>query len=216
MRFGSRRTLVPDDHRDILDRAVAGDGQALAQLLEAHAPALRESIESRIPHRWRTVLSADDVMQETYIDAFMDIGRFDPRGEGAFTAWLTTLARRNLLDALRMLEAEKRGRNFHRVQPASRRGSLVALYDQLASPDSTPSRRAARAEAHSCLENALQKLPESYRTVIEMYDLRGEPVEKIAAALHRSVGAVYMRRARAHRQLRDIMGTPSQFLSGTV
>jgi RNA polymerase sigma-70 factor (ECF subfamily) len=160
------------------------------------------------------VLSVDDVMQESYIDAFLDVGRFDPRGEGSFRAWLTTLANRNLLDALRMLEAEKRGRNHRQVRPVTSDGSLVNLYDQLGGGNSTPSHHAARTEATQKLQRAIEQLPPTYRKVVEMYDLEGRPVEEVAAALDRSAGAVFMLRSRAHRQMSTIMGTPSQYLTG--
>jgi RNA polymerase sigma-70 factor (ECF subfamily) len=198
---------------DLLDRAVAGDGEALAQLLERHALEVRRTVSSHIPQRWQAVLSADDVMQETYVDAFLDIGRFDPRGDGAFVAWLVTLARRNLLDALRMLEAAKRGRSHRRVQPTNAHGSLLILFDQLANPGATPSRAVARAEAHLSLREAIERLPASYRMIVELFDLGGQPIENVASALALTVGAVYMRRARAHRQLRDMLGNPSQFLT---
>jgi RNA polymerase sigma-70 factor (ECF subfamily) len=207
--------LTSESQQRRLDRAVDGDGEALAQLLAEHAPAVRRNVESGIPQKWQAVLSIDDVMQETYIDAFLDIGHFDPRGEGAFVAWLTTLAKRNLLDALRMLEAEKRGRNHRRVQPVTREGSLIALSDRLAAPGSTPSHRVARSEAHTSLQRAIERLPETYRTVVEMYDLGGQSAEEIAGVLELSVGAVYMRRARAHRQLCSLMGDASRFLTGT-
>jgi DNA-directed RNA polymerase specialized sigma24 family protein len=49
-----------------------------------------------------------------------------------------------------------------------------------------------------------------------MWDLEGHSVEEVAASLGRSPGAVYMLRARAHRQLAEIMGAPSRFLSGSA
>ncbi len=204
----------PELQSDLTERAVAGDGEALARLLEATAPLVRQSLEGKIPPRWRAVLTVDDVMQETYIDAFLDIGRFEPRGDGAFRAWLTTLARRNLLDAIRMFEADKRGRGRRRVTPKTDQ-PLTALYDQIQMVTTTPSRLAAQAEAGDRLEKAVAQLPETYRTVVRLYDLEGQPVETVAATLDRSPGAVFMLRARAHRQIGEILGRPSQFLSGT-
>ncbi|MCK4343523.1 MAG: sigma-70 family RNA polymerase sigma factor [Phycisphaerae bacterium] len=198
----------------LLDRAIGGDREALAQLLERYGPLVRRRLEGQIPQRWQAVLSSDDVMQETYIDAFLDVSRFEPRGEGSFTAWLMTLAKRNLLDALRMLEAEKRGKHRRALTPRTTEASLTALVEQLGCTNTTPSRQAARKEAGDCLQKAVAQLPSAYRTVVEMYDLQGRSVEEVAAALQRSPGAIFMLRARAHRQVGVLMGTASRYLSG--
>lgn len=199
----------------LLDRAIRGDDAALTELLAQNGAQVRRSLAGKIPRRWQAVLSIEDVMQETYIDALLDVAHFEPRGAGSFAAWLTTLARRNLLDALRMLEAEKRGKRRRVAQPRLGDESVGALYAQIVCSNGTPSREAARNEAGSCLLRAIAQLPDKYRTVIEMYDLEQRPVNDVARALGRSPGAVFMLRSRAHRQLSTLMGAASKFLSGT-
>lgn len=198
---------------DLLDQAASGNHEALAALLEQYGPRIRQGLAGQIPTRWQAVLSADDVMQQSYVDAFMDISGFDPRGEGSFIKWLRTLTRRNLLDAIRMLEAEKRGKRRRNIRPPSNEKSLVALYEQLGCTRSTPSRHAARNEACVSLRHAIEELPSTYRRVVEMYDLEGRPVENVAAAMKRSPGAIFMLRSRAHRRLHELMGTASLYLS---
>jgi DNA-directed RNA polymerase specialized sigma24 family protein len=58
-------------------------------------------------------------MQQTYTDAILDIHQLLACTEEAFAAWLHTLARRNLFDAIRLLEAEKRGGQRRRVKPGA-------------------------------------------------------------------------------------------------
>ena len=152
-------------------------------------------------------------MQQTYVDAFRHIHGFVPHGEGAFPAWLKTIANRNLLDALRMLEADKRGGGRRRIEPRTRDESLVALCDMFGQVSSTPSRKVARAEASRRLSEAIEALPANYRQVVEMYDLEGRTIEEVAAALDRSPGAVYMVRARAHGELAKLMGATSQYFT---
>jgi RNA polymerase sigma-70 factor, ECF subfamily len=198
----------------LLDRAIQGDEHALAELLAQNAALVRRGLDGKIPRRWQAVLSVEDVMQETYIDAFLDVARFEPREKGSFTAWLATLAKRNLVDALRMLDAEKRGKNRRAVQPRPGDDSMGALYAELVCSNSTPSRQAARNEAGNSLLRAITQLPAIYRTVVEMYDLEQRSVEDVARAVGRSPGAVFMLRSRAHRQLGMLMGAASKFLSG--
>jgi len=198
-----------------LRKAATGGREALAELLEAHGPAVRERLSGAIPKRWRSLLSLDDVMQQTYADAFLDIGQFVPQGEGSFPAWLLTLAKRNLLDALRMLEAEKRGGGRKQAKSPPGDESFVALYERLGGTSSTPSRKVARSEACSALQRAIKRLPGAQRRVVQMYDLEDRPIGEVAAALGRSEGAIYMLRARAHRRLCEIMGTASKYLSSS-
>ena len=198
---------------DLLRQATSGDDHALAELLQEHGPVVRRRLAGEVSRRWQSALSMDDVMQQTYADAFLDIGRFDPDGEGSFVAWLTSLAKCNLVDVLRMLEAEKRGKGRGRVQPEAGHESFVALSELLDAGRSTPSRHVARDEACAALECAIQQLPESYRRVVQMFDIEERPMKEVAQALNRSLGAVYMVRARAHRRLREFMGSASNYFS---
>ncbi len=198
---------------ELLSKAIGGDEQALSQLLEEHGPAVRRRLVGAIPRRWQSLLSEDDVLQQTYVDAFRDIGRFVGDEGRAFEAWLHTLAKRNMLDGIKMLEADKRGGDRRRIEPGSREESMVALYEVLSGTITTPSRKAARNEAAGALKKALESLPTAYCQVIELYDLEGRQIEEVAAVLKRSSGATYMLRSRAHRLLCEIMGTQSKYLS---
>jgi RNA polymerase sigma factor (sigma-70 family) len=197
----------------LLALAVQGDAEALSVLLERHGPPVRQGLTGGIARKWRSVLSVDDVMQQTYTDAFLTIRRFESRESGTFEGWLATLARRNLLDAVRLLSAEKRGGDRHRVTPLMGDESMVALYELVGGSVTTPSSHAAKGEAKSALERAIECLPANYQKVVCMYDLEGRPIEEVAAAMERSAGAVYMIRARAHDRLGEILGAPQQYLS---
>lgn len=197
----------------LIGKAIEGDQQALSGLLERHGPTVRNGLSRSIPRRWQAVLAVDDIMQQAYTDAFVAMNRFEPRGPGAFGAWLATLAKRNLIDAIRGLEANKRGGDRHQVGPIGNDESFVALYEQVGGTITSPSRQAARKEARSLLEEAIEALPKDYQTLIRMYDLEGKTVQEVAKALDRSPGAVFMLRTRAHRKLSEIMGTPSRYLT---
>ena len=202
--------------RDLLERAIDGDGDALAMLLEQHAPVLRRKFQSDIPARWQSVLTIDDVIQETCTDAFLEIRRFVIRGEGCFGGWLSTIARNNLLNSLEMLEAEKRGGNRRRLELRSAENTAVDLYEMLAGTATSPSRYAERGEAAAALKAALTQLPEDHRRVVQIYDLDQRPIQEVAAALDRTPGAVFMLRSRAHRALGKLLGPASDFLSSSA
>ncbi len=197
---------------DLLHQAVNGSEQALCELFERYGPSLRRRFSRKIPQRWQSVLSLDDLMQETYIDAFVHIRDFDPRGESAFEHWLATIARHNLINALEMLEADKRGGQRRRVRLVDS-DVFDTFCDQLGGTRNTPSGLAAKVEACSALKGAMAQLQEDHRNVVQLYDLEGRSAEEVSRMMLRSNGAMFMLRARAHRALRQLMGTASDFLS---
>ena len=201
---------------ELIAKAVVGDRDATSELFSRHGPEVRERLGYGIPKRYCSVLTAEDVMQETYIDALLSIGRFVPQGDGSFESWLTTIAKNNLRNAIEALDAEKRGGDRKRIVPVNPDESIAALYELLGATSTTPSRQAATVEAKSFLQRAIEQLPEDHQRVVMMYDLERKPIEEVATALGRREGAVFMLRARAHKALRTLMGESSQFFSSTA
>lgn len=199
--------------QELIAKAIDGDAAALGELLEKHAPTLRERFARAIPRRFQSVLSIEDVLQQTFTDAFLGIDRFRGDTSETWIAWLTAMANRNVIDAMRMLKAAKRGGDRYKIDPAQGGAdSYMLLYDSL-SASSTPSRVVSHDEAQAALEKALTRLPGAYREVVQRYDLNGEPAAEVAKAMNRSVGAMYMLRARAHDRLADEMGPAVGFFT---
>lgn len=200
---------------DTIQRANAGDSDALASLLHVHGPTVRERIAPKIGRQWSGLIEPDDVMQVTYLEAFVQLGRASIKDEASFVAWLTRIAENNLRDAVRALGRAKRPDPRKRVTGPANEDSYVGLVEVLGVTTTTPSRAAARNEAVSVMEAALAKLPAAYARVVRLYDLECRPIEEVSRELGRSAGACYMLRARAHDALREAMGTASQFFSAT-
>ena len=200
---------MADDEARLLDRAIAGDGDALAELLRRHGPTVRAQIRNRIRHIWRPLLSEDDILQTTYLEAFLSIRRFRPVGANSFGPWLLRIARNNLLSAVRRLSRRKRPDPRRRVvaPAAQREDSRITLLESLAGTGTAPSAALQREEAFEALEAALAKLPREYELVVRRYDLGERPIGQVAEELNRSEGAVYMLRSRAHERLRQLLGT---------
>lgn len=193
------------------ERAVAGDPDALSGLLEHYGERVAIEIRAQISRTWQSLLDADDVMQVTYIEAFLQVGALAAREPAGFLAWLRRIARNNLQDALRSLSGKKRPPQDRRVQDPGGEESYVALISLLGADSATPSRSVARGEARTLVQAALEQLPDDYAAVIRMYDLEGHGIDEVASAMGRSPGAVHMLRARAHDHIRPLLGSPSKF-----
>jgi RNA polymerase sigma-70 factor (ECF subfamily) len=198
--------------RKLISQAVTGDREALSRLLRQIEPMLRERLAGQIPASLASLMCIDDVIQETFTDAYLDIYDFDP-SRGAFETWVTSIAKHSLLNAIESLRAEKRGGNRQRVDP-SKNGTWLSFWQVLTASASTPSHTAMRSETRSLLAEAIEKLPGAHRTVVQLYDLERRPVEEVAGVLGRSPGAVFMLRSRAHRELRRHLSRSIAYLTG--
>lgn len=198
------------DEESLLRQAKAGSVEAIAALLELHGPTIAHRLE--IDRQWQGLLDAEDVMQVTYLEAFLQFDRFDLGRGASFEAWLHQIARNNLLDAVRGLSRRKQPQPRQRVH-AIAGDSAMQLLEFLGMTTTTPSRVAGRAESAELMERAIARLPADYATVVRLYDLEGLPMEEVATRMRRSAGAVHMLRARAHDALRGELGTESKFFS---
>ncbi len=200
----------------LLERARGGDRDALIELIEAFADRVRNRIAPKITPHLRSSIDEDDVMQVTYLEVVTRLETFVGGGASGFLAWMSRLAENNLIDAIRMLTADKRPDPKKRVgaTPISDEdSSAFALIDMIGVTVTTPSEGVRDNEIREILNRVLMRLPPDYATVIRLYDLQGRSVTEVAAELNRSEGAVYMLRARAHDRLRELLPGESRFFS---
>lgn len=87
-------TVDNDEDLALSRRAAAGDAAAFAMLVEKHEAKLRSFLA-------RTIGTdiADDVAQEAFLKAWRAAGQYD--GRARYSTWLTRIAWRCRLDALR-------------------------------------------------------------------------------------------------------------------
>src|SRR5262245_25070165 len=140
------------DEISTLSQAVAGDEEALVQLLKQHGASLAAFVRDAFPRRLASQVAVEDVLQSIYADAFLAIrqARFsDPRD---FPAWLRTIGRNNIRDLVRFLEADKRGGGHLPVPVAADTASQSLLLDLLPGDSATPSRAMRCDEAAELLQ----------------------------------------------------------------
>jgi len=188
---------------------VRADEALLVSLLEAESERMRWKLSKRIPRSLQSFLDVDDVLQQSCVDAFYAIKDVRLEDRNSFAAWFETISRRNLIDIIRSLKSLKRGGGRQEVQFHSLTMSLTKLFSQLSMHSVTASRQVMASEAIDYLHQAIEKLPEHYRVVVEQYDLQHRKIEQIAETLGKSVGATFMIRSRAHSLLLQALGSMS-------
>jgi RNA polymerase sigma factor (sigma-70 family) len=154
---------------------------------------------------WRRSFELDDVLQVSYLEAFLRIGALEQRTLDGFRAWLRRIAQRNLSDAIRALERDKRPAARRRLTRGADGESARTLFAKLAGDHASASSHAVEAEVVAQLRAAIRRLPASYRHVIEQIDLAERGVTEVATELGRSLGAVHLLRSRALDRLRELL-----------
>ncbi len=170
-----------------------------------------ESALSTLYDRWHGVVSAladriladadeaDDVVEETFWQAWRNAGRFDA-SRGSVQTWLLTIARTRSLDRLR-------ARRRRREQSADADGpdSSPSIASLAADPAADASTGAEQGEQRKFVRAALAELPAEQRTTLELAYFGGLSQSEIAARMHEPLGTVKTRTRMALQKLRDAL-----------
>jgi RNA polymerase sigma factor (sigma-70 family) len=162
--------LDPESTFHLIERARAGDEQALERLFARHLKPLQRWASGRLPKWARDLADTDDLVQDTLLKTFKRIEGFEPRRVGALQAYLRNAVLNRLRDELR-----RKGR-----APAEMNVDDIDL--QAAE---SPLEDAIGREAVEAYEQALQQLkPEEREAIIARVEL-GYSYEELAVALNK-------------------------------
>lgn len=170
------------DESQLIARVRTGDDAAARVLYDAHVDRV---------YRLAFRLAGDDALaqeftQDTFIRAFDRLGSF--RGDAAFSTWLHTITTTVVLNGLRKV---KRFRQ--------READIDDAHEVAAAP------RRAEPDLKVRLKQAIDALPEGYRTVFVMHDVEGYTHEEIGAALGVEIGTSKAQLSRARAKLRTAL-----------
>lgn len=174
-------------------RAREGDPDAARALVEWLYPQVIRIVRGHLPVR----LAEADLAQEIFAKLFARLDQYEERDGVPFTHWVSRLAVRTCLDALR---AERR-------RPEVRWSDLPeeqAEWLEFMLTDETPPPEASASSAREMLEHLLAQLAPADRFVIHALDLEGQPVKEIAQLTGWSATGVKVRAFRARARLRKI------------
>jgi len=163
---------------DLVARVLAGDERAERELYDRHVDRVYRL-------SYRMVGDADlaaDCTQETFIRVFSRLSTF--RGEAALSTWITSIAFSVVYNGLRRV---KRARETE---------------TDLDQASEAPAPRMAEPDLKTSLQQAIDGLPEGYRTVFVMHDVEGFTHEEIAGALGIQEGTSKAQLSRARAKLR--------------
>jgi len=168
---------------EVVARVLAGETAMFEIVMRRHNQRLYR-VARAILHNGG---EAEDVMQDTYVRAYEHLNQF--AGKAKFSTWLTRIA------VHEALARQQRGARYRELEPTSEKGDPM---DTIASLAPDPEREAANSEILTLLEEAIEDLPDTYRTIFmlrEVEDLSTTDVAEILAITEENV-KIRLHRAR--------------------
>jgi RNA polymerase sigma-70 factor, ECF subfamily len=187
-------TSADDDQ--LVKRLQSGDEAAFAELIEAHGGRMLATAKRLLGND----ADAQDALQEAFLSAFRSLDGF--RGGARLGTWLHRIVINSAL-------MRQRARGRLAEQPID---PLLPKYRAGGHMERVPERWTAvvddileTRERRDVVRAAIDRLPESYRTVLTLRDLEELPAKEVAQALGDTEGAVKVRLHRARLALRTLL-----------
>ncbi|OHV03777.1 sigma-70 family RNA polymerase sigma factor [Mycobacterium talmoniae] len=172
----------------VVAAAVAGDRDALREVLETIRPIVVRYCRARVGADERSGLSADDVAQEVCLAAIMALPRYRDQGR-PFLAFIYGIAAHKVADA-------------HRAAGRDRAYPTDSV-PEYGSPEAGPEQLAIEADSAARMNELLQVLPGKQREILILRVVVGLSAEETAAAVGSTPGAVRVAQHRALTRLKS-------------
>lgn len=177
-------TVVQEQHLTLVERCQAGDAGSFKKLYEHYAKAMFNT-SLRILNN---VAEAEDVLQESFIDAFHAIKSFENRS--SFGAWIKQIVVNKSINQLK-----KRKIDFVEMEFAGAEDWKE---------DSQQDEQDIQWKVERVVEG-IKQLPNGYRTVLSLYLLEGYDHEEIAQILGVAESTTRTQYIRAKQKLLTIL-----------
>ncbi len=175
---------------ELVDRVRRGSEAAFRELVDRY----REGVFRSAFRIVRDEEEARDVAQEAFVKAHRSLGGF--AGRSSFFTWLYRITRNVALDHLRK---QKPGRLVSLEAEPGPDGR--ALSEVLPDASPSPTHVAADAEMLARVREAMARLSEKHRIVVELREFEGMSYQEIADAVGCNVGTVMSRLFYARNEL---------------
>jgi RNA polymerase sigma-70 factor (ECF subfamily) len=182
---------------EIVARVCGGETSLFEVLMRRHNQRVYRAARAIV----KDEAEAEDVMQQAYINAFVHLKQFESRAQ--FSTWLTRIT---------IYEALARRRKQRPEEPLSIHDEEgYGAAEPVDSSDVSPERQAYSGELGRLIEDAVDSLPETYRTVFMLREVEGLSTSETAEGLGVGEEAVKTRLHRARgmvrRTLTDRLGS---------
>jgi RNA polymerase sigma-70 factor, ECF subfamily len=181
---------MPQTDAATVAMARGGDSEAFRALVERHSRAVY-----RLAHRMTGNPSdAEDVVQETFLKAYKQLGRFESRAN--FGTWLHRIAVNCSIDLIRSRPHRETG---HDADDLDAIGGADAMSDTV---QRTPERLMLSTEVQERITSAMSALSHRERAAFVLRHFEGHSIEDISRSLGLKTNATKHSIFRAVRKMR--------------
>jgi RNA polymerase sigma-70 factor, ECF subfamily len=178
----------PLSDEEVVTRVLAGETAMFEIVMRRHNRRLYRVARAIL----RNDGEAEDVMQDAYVRAYEHLDQF--AGRAKFSTWLTRIA------VHEALARQRRGTRYQELDSMSdREGDPM---DRLATLAPDPEQQASNSETRRLLEEAVETLPDAFRTIFMLRDVEEMSTIDTAHVLDISEENVKVRLHRARALLR--------------
>lgn len=178
---------LPTD-RELIEHTLAGDGNAFAMLVERYQRKIFRVARSIV----RDDADADTITQDTFVQAYTHLARFEGRSE--LETWLTRIAINRSRDALR----RRRFVSLFIQREDGEEGALLEPVDDR--PD--PERLMMASQLRAAIGRAERTLSSQQKIIFRLRHYENLPLEEIAGHLGLRAGTVRAHLFRAIQKVR--------------
>ena len=174
------RDYAQMDDRTLVRLVVEGDSRAFEPLFMRH----KDIIYAMLVKRSCNTDDVDDMLQEAFMKAFVNIDRYNPDYD--FGAWICAIAKNTFVDFNRSRRSKALNPDYN--LPLDSRHTKTA---QATAP--TPEESIINAQQRAQIERYIATLPEDYRRLFIMRFVEEYTYEEIAETLQMKLGTVKTR-----------------------
>lgn len=182
------------DEAELVARIQAGDKSACDECIAIHSPVLNRLLLRLLGNEQ----DAEDALQETFLNAFRAIDRFEARS--SLSTWLYRIAYNTAM--MRLRRPQKPTVSVEETLTTAGERIPRQLFDWCCLPEETFDSEEVQTE----LRQAIAAMPESLQLVFTLRELEGMSTAETADTLDISTSAAKVRLHRARQWLRETLG----------
>ena len=179
----------------LIARVLQGEKEAFYELIRAHEKSVYLTALSVLQNS----SDAEEVSQDAMLKAFHHLADF--RGESRFGTWLIKIT----LNEARMRLRKQHRHMWESIEGQSEEDESDYVSEEFGDWREIPSEALERKEIREVISNAVAALPEIYREVLVLRDIRQLSVAETAEVLSVRKEVVKTRLVRARLRLRDMI-----------
>lgn len=183
-----------DMDTEIIERILKGDMDAFEELIDKY----QKMIYNLAYRMFNNSSDAEDITQEVFLKIYRNIEKCS--GKHSIKTWVYTITYNTCIDEIRKTKGKEK------ISLDKKLNSDDGEYSfEIASNEPTPEISLLNKEGIKEIENAINQLNETSKTLVFLRDIKGLSYNEISEIMAMNIGTVKSRLNRARNNLKNIL-----------